>query len=99
VVYREVCTEGSGTAKSGTDEQKRNMRHHCSGEQPLHCNAQRIQKDNDVDFAGIGGKKSTYRGRSWSRFVLQAKKSAEVIVTKETSCNKKYRGLTKAAKD
>ena len=44
VVYREVCTEGSETAKSGTDEQKRNMRHHCSGEQPHHCNAQRIQK-------------------------------------------------------
>ncbi len=26
VVYREVCTEGSQTAKSGTDEQKLYMR-------------------------------------------------------------------------
>jgi hypothetical protein len=31
VVYREVCTEGSQTAKSGTDEQKRDMRHSYSG--------------------------------------------------------------------
>ena len=31
VVYREVCTEGNETAKSGTDEQKRNMRHNSSG--------------------------------------------------------------------
>ena len=26
VVFREECTEGSQTAKSGTDEQKRHMR-------------------------------------------------------------------------
>jgi len=26
VVYREVCTEGSETTKSGTDEQKRYIR-------------------------------------------------------------------------
>jgi len=45
VVYREVCTEGSETAKSGTDEQERNMRHYCSGEQAQHCNAQRIQEE------------------------------------------------------
>ena len=31
VVYREVCTEGSETAKSGTDEQERYMRHICLG--------------------------------------------------------------------
>ena len=31
VVYREVCTEGSETIKSGTDEQKRYMRHICLG--------------------------------------------------------------------
>jgi hypothetical protein len=31
VVYREVCTEGSQTAKSGTDEQERDMRHSYSG--------------------------------------------------------------------
>ena len=37
VVYREVCTEGSEPAKSGTDEQERYMRHNCSGKQPQHC--------------------------------------------------------------
>jgi hypothetical protein len=41
VANREVYTEGSETAKSGTDEQKRNMRHNSSGKQSLHCKAQR----------------------------------------------------------
>ena len=54
VVYREVCTEGSETAKSGTDKQERHMRHNCSGKQPHLCKAQRIQKGNYVDVAGIG---------------------------------------------
>jgi len=31
VVYREVCTEGSETAKSGTDVQEGYMRHICLG--------------------------------------------------------------------
>lgn len=31
VVYREVYTEGSETTNSGTDEQKRYMRHICLG--------------------------------------------------------------------
>ena len=39
VVYREVSTEGSETAKSGTDEQKRDMRHSCLGKQAHLCNA------------------------------------------------------------
>ena len=50
VVYREVCTEGSETAKSGTDEQERNIRHHCSDEQSLHCNVQRIQEEQRCRF-------------------------------------------------
>jgi len=50
VVYREVSTEGSETAKSGTDEQKRDMRHHCSGEQTLHCKAQRTQEEQRCRF-------------------------------------------------
>jgi len=39
VVYREVCTEGSEPAKSGTDEQKRHKRQIYSGKQPRSCNA------------------------------------------------------------
>jgi len=31
VVYREVSTEGSQTANSGTDEQECDMRHGCLG--------------------------------------------------------------------
>jgi len=44
VVYREVFTEGSQTAKSGTDEQERDRRHHYPGKQAHLCNAQRIPK-------------------------------------------------------
>ena len=40
VVYREVYTEGSQTAKSGTDEQERDMRHGYLGKQAHHCKAQ-----------------------------------------------------------
>ena len=44
VVYREICTEGSQTAKSGTDEQERDMRHSYPGKQAHLCKAQRIPK-------------------------------------------------------
>jgi hypothetical protein len=44
VVYREVCTEGSQTAKSGTDEQKPDMRLLSEDKQAHHCNVQRIPK-------------------------------------------------------
>ena len=40
VVYREVCTEGSETAKVGTDEQKLDMRHDKSDKQAHLCNVQ-----------------------------------------------------------
>ena len=50
VANREVYTEGSETAKSGTDEQKRNMRHNSSGKQSLHCKAQRIQREQICRF-------------------------------------------------
>ena len=62
VVYREVSTEGSEPAKSGTDEQKRNKRHSCSGEQALLCDAQRLQKSNCVDSAGIGRREKLLPG-------------------------------------
>ena len=57
VANREVYTEGNETAKSGTDEQKRNMRHFWTGEQARLCDARRIQNSNYVDSAGIGGRK------------------------------------------
>ena len=43
MVYREVCTEGSETANSGTDEQKRYMRLLYEDKQAQHCKVQRIQ--------------------------------------------------------
>ena len=50
MVYREVSTEGSEPAKSGTDEQKRNKRHNCSGKQALLCEAPRIPKEQLCRF-------------------------------------------------
>ena len=61
VVYREVCTEGSQTAKSGTDEQKRYMRHRNKDKQPHHCNVH-IKSCFDVDIAGIGGREKLLPG-------------------------------------
>ena len=40
MVYREVCTEGSETAKSGTDEQELNMRHNRTDEVAQHTDVQ-----------------------------------------------------------
>jgi hypothetical protein len=54
VVYREVCTEGSQTANSGTDEQKRYRRLYNEDKQAHHCNVPRIQNRFIVDIAGIG---------------------------------------------
>jgi len=62
VVCREACTEGSETAKFGTDEQKRHKRHICLGEQPQLCEALRMQKNKYVDVAGIEGRKKLLPG-------------------------------------
>ncbi len=43
VVWGNPCTEGSQTAKSGTDEQEVHKRHGVRGKQAQHCKAQRIQ--------------------------------------------------------
>lgn len=44
MVYREVCTEGSQTAKSGTDEQKRHKRQVKTDKRPQQRNVQRLPK-------------------------------------------------------
>jgi len=68
VVQRKLCTEGSGTAKSGTDEQERHMRHSYPGKQPRPCKARRMQKGNYVDAAEIGGRKMLLPGETRSGF-------------------------------
>ena len=87
---REARTEGSETAKSGTDEQKRYMRLLYEDKQPyfdkssvrLLCD---VHNTNHilVDAAGIGGRKKLLPaypagGRSWIRLgFLNTKKSPE----------------------
>ena len=44
VVCCEASTEGSGTTKSGTDEQKRHKRLLSEDKQTHHCNVQRTPK-------------------------------------------------------
>jgi hypothetical protein len=61
VVYREVCTKGSQTAKSGTDEQKRYMRLWVEDKQAHLCNVH-FTKSPIVDTAGIGGREKLLPG-------------------------------------
>ena len=44
LVTGDGSSEGSQTAKSGTDEQERHMRHICLGKQAHLCKAPRIQE-------------------------------------------------------
>ena len=45
LVYREVWSEGSETAKLGTDEQKVHKRHGITGKRPHHRNAPKSRVD------------------------------------------------------
>jgi hypothetical protein len=63
VVYCEVCTEGSETAKSGTDEQKRHMRLLNEDKQAMLCNVPSFFVNRSiVDVAGIGRRKKLLPG-------------------------------------
>ena len=84
MVYRKVCTEGSGTAKSGTDEQERHMRLWNGDKQARHCNVH-VTNRFIVDAAGIGGRKMLLPGEVPECQKRCAGKSAEVIVVTETS--------------
>ena len=79
MVGRETCTEGSRTAKSGTDEQEGYKRLKNRGKQTQHCNARDQQlflsrchrnwrKDNALTRGGLG------------LYVIYSEKSAEAIV-------------------
>ena len=61
MVYREVSTEGSGTVKSGTDEQERHMRLLDGDKQAHLCNVH-FTNHPLVDAAGIGGRKKLLPG-------------------------------------
>jgi len=54
VVYREVCTKGSETTKSGTDEQEVHKRHLKGDKRPQQRDVQRVPNLLDVDAPGIG---------------------------------------------
>ena len=45
LVYREVCSEGSETTNSGTDEQELDMRLDKPDEQAHHCDVQKPEKE------------------------------------------------------
>jgi hypothetical protein len=79
VVRGDPCTEGSGTAKSGTDKQERHMRLMNEDKQAHLCNVLRFQNHLLVDAAGIGGRKKLLPGE----VLTKVKKSAEVIVVTE----------------
>ena len=62
MVRGDPCTEGSGTAKSGTDVQKRHMRVIGEDKQAHLCNVLSFQYHRLVDAAGIGGRKKLLPG-------------------------------------
>jgi len=89
VVYREVCTEGSETAKSGTDEQELNMRHNRTDEVAQHTDVQaqevkyllcRFSRHRRKEKALTGGGLGIDPPAGWQVRFLCAKKSAEVIL-------------------
>ena len=84
VVYREVCTEGSEPAKSGTDEQKRHMRQVYSGKQPHSCNAPK-QREYTGTCRRDRMKEKALTGGGLPLHELFGEKSAEAIVVGETS--------------
>ena len=82
MVWGDPYTKGSQTAKSGTDEQERHMRHINSGKQAHHCNAQngfkglvcRCRRDWRKEKAFTRG------GLGLDSVFLYTKKSAEAIL-------------------
>lgn len=80
VVYREVCTEGSQTAKSGTDGQKRYMRLFNVGKQAHHCNVQRTPKTFCSRYRRDWTKENALTRGGLELYVLLFEKSAEAIV-------------------
>ncbi len=81
MVYREVCTEGSQTAKAGTDEQKLDMRHDKSDKQAHHCNVQTQEAEYLLcRFSSDWWKENALTWGGLSNHELDWEKSAEVIV-------------------
>ncbi len=79
MVYREVCTEGSETAKSGTDEQERHKRLFEGGKQAHLCDA-RNQQPSDGRCRRNRMKEYVLTWGDLHCYGLAEEKSAEVIV-------------------
>ena len=96
MVFREECSEGSETTKSGTDEQERHTRHIESGKQAHHCNAQNgfngsicrcrrdRMKENVLTRGGLG----------IDSVSMRQEVSRSHSTDWETSCIEEYGGLT-----
>ena len=61
MAFREECTGGSETTKSGTDEQERHTRLLSEDKQAHLCNVH-FTNHQVVDVAGIGGRKMLLPG-------------------------------------
>jgi hypothetical protein len=85
LVHREVFSEGSQTAKSGTDEQERDIRHSYLGKQSHLCKAQRIPKGYLCRSRRDRRKGKAITRGGLGTHGLGTEKSAEVIVFGKTS--------------
>ena len=93
VVWSNPCTEGSQTAKSGTDEQERHKRLCTVDKQAHHCNVLNTRLYL-VDAAGIGGRNMLLPGDIPS----EGGKSAEAIVIGGNEPLQRNGGLTEPMK-
>lgn len=71
MVESDFGTEGSETAKVGTDEQKVHKRLYKMDEQTHHCDVQRVQEFYTVDVPGINGRKTLLPGETLTTKVRQ----------------------------
>jgi len=89
LVHREVFSEGSQTAKSGTDEQECDMRHRYLGKQSHLCKAQRTPKGYLCRSRRDRKKGKAITRGGFGSHGLRTEKSAEVIVVGKTSRQRK----------
>jgi hypothetical protein len=80
VVWGDPCTEGSQTAKSGTDGQKRYMRLFNVDKQAHHCNVQRTTKAFYSRYRRHWIKEKALTRGGLELYELLFEKSAEAIV-------------------
>ena len=94
VVCRKAGTEGSETAKVGTDEQKVHKRLHETDEQAHLCEVQRTQKVHAVDVPGISRRNMLLPGEILTFAAIQEKEVSRGHSNRANELALNVRGLS-----